>query len=239
MSQNLRPLSWLLTLCLCACAGGTDDRAAGLDAAPEPPASRGAPTTTAAQDCFAPLPGHPTPAERQAFIDQVGPLAATAEQAHGVPAAAITAMAIQESGYGWTTLAQQTNDILAWKYTTAEAAGGRNSWVLDCGTSRDAYIVFADRAAAIDFVAQRLADSDLYAADTERYRRDRAAGVPVVEAVNRWVAGIADPYSTQPEAYRTAIERVMNDPLDPGERRSPEHSLYRLSEQVQTAGEVF
>ncbi len=228
---------WLLTLVLCACAGGEARSPAQTAAAPEPPATRTSPPPE--QACFAPLPGHPTPAEREAFVADVGPLATDAEREQGVPAAAIAAMAIQESGYGWTELAQRTNDILAWKYTTAEAAGGRDSWVLDCGTSRDRYIVFADRAAAVDFVAQRLATSDNYAAATERYRRDRAAGVPVPEAVDRWVADIADPYSTQPEAYRTAIVRVMNDPLDPADRRSPEQSLYRLSEQAQTASEVF
>jgi hypothetical protein len=234
---NIRPAAWLLTLFLCACAGGDGGRTVRSDAAPEPPATRSAEPT--AQSCFAPLPGHPTLAERQAFVADVGPLATAAERTHGVPAAAITAMAIQESGYGWTELAQQTNNILAWKYTTSEDAGGRDSWVLDCGTSRDSYIVFANRATAVDFVAQRLASSDNYAAATERYRRDRADGVPVVEAVNRWVAEIADPYSSQPEAYRTAIVRVMNNPLDPADQRSPDRNLYRLSESQRAALDMF
>ena len=141
---------------------------------------------TSATSCFAPLPGHPTSAEQRAFVDEVSPLAVEAERTHGVPAAAIAAMAIQELGYGWTTLAQQTNDILAWKYTTASAAGGRDSWVFDCGASKDRYIVFPDRAQAVDFVAQQLATSDNYAAATDRYREERAQGVPVVDAIDRW-----------------------------------------------------
>ena len=132
-----------------------------------------------------------------------------------MPAAAIAAMAIQELGYGWTTLAQQTNDILAWKYTTASAAGGRDLWVFDCGASKDRYIVFPDRAQAVDFVAQQLATSDNYAAATDRYREERAQGVPVVDAIDRWIDDIADPYSTRPEDYRAAIKRVMNDPSAP------------------------
>lgn len=228
-----RSAPWLLILVFSACSAAGDRGPASTAAAPEPPASRGTPTT--AQTCFAPLPGHPTPAERAAFVADVGQLATPAERTKGVPAAALTAMAIQESGVGWTELAQRTNNILAWKYTTAEAAGGRDSWVLDCGTSRDRYIVFADRAAAVDFVAQRLAASDNYAGDTERYRRDRAAGTPATEAVDRWVAAIADPYSTQPEACRNAIERVMNDTLDHGDQAAPGRSLYRLSEQLQAA----
>jgi hypothetical protein len=227
-----------LTALLAACAGRSTEAERPAQAATVSPAPRAATPTTsrpAAQSCFAPLPGHPTTAEQQAFVTDVGRLATAAEQEHGVPAAAVAAMAIQESGYGWTDLAQQTNDILAWKYTTAEAAGGRDSWVLDCGTSRDRYIVFADRSEAVDYVAGQLATSANYAADTARYRQDRARGVPVAEAVDRWVDGIADPYSSQPDAYRAAIKRLMNDPLDPSDRSSPERNLYRLSESVQTA----
>jgi hypothetical protein len=56
--------------------------------------------------------------------------------------------------------------------------------------------------------------------------------VPVAEAVDRWVDGIADPYSSNPAPYRRAIRRVMNNPLDPSDRRSAEDDLYRLSEHV-------
>lgn len=182
--------------------------------------------------CFAPLPGHPTPAERRAFVDEISRLATEAEARHGVPAAAIAAMAIQESGYGWTELAQETNNLLAWKHTDAEAAGGRDAWTLNCGDVSDRYIVFADRAEAVDFVARQLAGSDNYGADTARYREDRADGGDVAAAVDRWVDGIADPYSSDPEAYRTALRRIMNDPYDPSDRRAPEASLYRLSESA-------
>jgi hypothetical protein len=92
--------------------------------------------------------------------------------------------------------------------------------------------VFRDRNDAIDFVAEQLATSDNYRADTERYRRDRAAEVAVVEAVDRWVDGIADPYSSEPQAYQRAIRRVMNNPYDPADQSSPEDNLYRLSERV-------
>lgn len=199
----------------------------------KPPAAASAPTAEA-WGCFAPQPGHPTTAEKRAFVEEVGDLATRAEQRHGVPAAAIAAMAIQESGYGWTRLAQNSNNLLAWKYTSPSAAGGREPWRHDCpeqGVS-DVFVKFRDRAEAIDFVAEQLATSDNYRADTERYRRDRAEGVDVVAAVNRWVDGIADPYSSQPEQYREAVKRLMNDPYDPSDRRSPERSLYRLSEAV-------
>lgn len=220
-------------LLLAACAGWQDGGAGpgGAATAGAAPAPAARPTG----DCLEPLPGHPTAAERRAFVAEVSELAVGAEERHGVPAAAIAAMAIQESGYGWTRLAQETHNLLAWKHTTPEAAGGRDFWVLECpelGTT-DRYIVFRDRGEAVDFVAERLATSDNYQADTERYRRDRANGVAVIEAVDRWVDGIADPYSSDPEAYRQAIRRILNNPYDPSDRRSPEDNLYRLSERAE------
>ena len=218
----------ILISMLVACSGVEDDRAS-----PQASADAAVAGTSAAWGCEEPQPGHPTAAEKRAFVEEVGSLATRAEERHGVPAAAITAMAILESEYGWTRLAQNTNNVLAWKYFPGASAGERDFWVLECpekGTSHR-FIVFRDRAEAVDFVADQLASSDNYRADTERYRRDRAAGMNVVEAVNRWVDGIADPYSTQPEGYRTAVRRVMNDTYEPGEASS-EGNLYSLSESV-------
>ena len=55
-----------------------------------------------------------------------------------------------------------------------------------------------DRADGIECVAEQLATSDNYRADTERYVRDRASGVDVVEAVNRWVDGSLTPTAHSP-----------------------------------------
>jgi hypothetical protein len=189
--------------------------------------------TSAAWGCYEPQPGHPTDVEKRAFVEEVATLATRAEERHGVPATAMTAMAILESGYGWTRLAQNTNNLLGWKYFP-EAAGEREFWVLECpeqGIS-DRLLVFRDRAEAIDYVAEQLATSENYRSDTERYIRDRASGVDVVEAVNRWVDGIADPYSTQPEAYPTAVRRIMNDTYELAEGAAAGGNLYSLSEAV-------
>jgi hypothetical protein len=218
-------LIWMLA----ACAGLEDDRGSPQAAADAPVA-----TTSAAWGCDAPQPGHPTAAERRAFVEEVGALATRAEERHGVPAAAITAMAILESGYGWTRLAQNTNNLLGWKYFSGASAGEREFWVFECpekGTS-DRFVVFRDRAEAVDFAAAQLASTDNYRADTERYRKDRESGVDVVEAVNRWVDGIADPYSSQPEAYRSAVRRIMADTYELAEGRSSERNLYSLSESI-------
>ena len=92
----------------------------------------------------------------------------------------------------------------------------------------DRFVVFRDRADGIDYVSSQLASSDHYRADTERYRQDRAGGADVVEAVNRWVDGIADPYSSDPEGFRTAVRRIMSDTSATAE--GTEGTLYRLSE---------
>ena len=136
------------------------------------------------------------------------------------------------SGYGWTRLAENTNNLLAWKYSPGASGQERDFWVLECpemGTS-DRFLVFRDRAEAVDFVADQLASSDNYREDTDRYRDDRTNGVPVVEAVNRWVDGIADPYSSQPEVYRERVQRMMNDTYELPD--GSKGSLYTLSDSV-------
>jgi hypothetical protein len=222
----------ILISLLSACAGHGDDRATT-----EAPSDAALAETSAAWGCFEPQPGHPTEAERRAFVEEVAPLATRAEERHGVPATAIMAMAILESGYGWTRLAQNTNNLLGWKYFP-EAAGEREFWVLECpeqGIS-DRLLVFRDRAEAIDYVAEQLATSDNYRADTQRYIRDRGSGVDVVEAVDRWVDGIADPYSTQPEEYRASLRRVMSETYEFAEGQVPGGDLYSLSEAASPAG---
>jgi hypothetical protein len=222
----------ILISLLSACAGLGEDRAAS-----EASADAALSETSAAWGCFEPQPGHPTEAERRAFVEEVAPLATRAEERHGVPATAIMAMAILESGYGWTRLAQNTNNLLGWKYFP-EAAGEREFWVLECpeqGIS-DRLLVFRDRAEAIDYVAEQLATSDNYRADTQRYIRDRGSGVDVVEAVDRWVDGIADPYSTQPEEYRASLRRIMSETYEFAEGQVPGGDLYSLSEAASPAG---
>lgn len=167
-------------------------------------------------DCYAPEPGHPTAAEKTAFIAANAPAAKEAEQTYGVPAAAILAMAAVEGGYGFTRITQLANNSFGYKYTSAAAAGGRASYTLSCQPSWDVgnrYIAFADLRDGILFVARKLAtraDWANYKAATDRYRAERAAGVDVVTAVDRWVDGIADAgYNYDPPKYKRTIKGVM------------------------------
>ena len=241
MVVRLRELLLVLLLTLIAC----------LDTAEAPNASQAAAESADAWGCYDLKPGHPTASEQRAFVKEVARLATTAEERYGVPAAALVAMAIAESGYGWTRLAINTNNLFAWKHFPGPATEGQEYWVLECQPDEpgNRFVVFADRAEAVDFVARQLATSENYREDTERYRQDRAAeatraalkrlglnetaapggGVDVVEAVNRWVQGVADPYGSNPEKWIRDVRRILNDPYAPSDRLSPEHNLYRLS----------
>jgi len=193
------------------------------------------PTVSHAQawECYAPEPGHPTAAEKRAFVEEISPLAQSAEKNHGVPAAALAAMSIVESGYGWTRTAQAANNLFGWKYVSATSAGGRGAWSLDCQPPDDPnnkYVQFSDREDAFDFVGARLSRSSYYREDTARYR-DRGDAVDIVTAVNDWVRGISDPYNWKPELYAKTLQRFMNNPFQPSDTLSPEN-LYRLSGEV-------
>jgi Mannosyl-glycoprotein endo-beta-N-acetylglucosaminidase len=247
MVTNLRGVSLVVLLWLNACSAEPSP-----PPAPNGPAPRGASATAPAEEwgCYDLKPDHPTASEQEVFIEEVARLATKAEDRYSVPAAALVAMAIAESGYGWTRLALNTNNLFAWKHFPGPATEGRPYWVLECQPDEPGtrFVVFADRAEAVDFVARQLAASDNYRADTERYRRDRAAEAvraplarlgsdqevaggraDVVEAVNRWVEGVADPYSSKPELWSRNVRHIMNDPYAPSERLSPERNLYRLS----------
>jgi hypothetical protein len=240
MVARFRGLSLVLLPALIACS-----------AAPEAPsASQAVAEPAEVWGCYDLKPGHPTASEQEAFVHEAARLAITAEERYGVPAAALVAMAIVESGYGWTRLALNTNNLFAWKHFPGPATDGRQYWVLECQPDEPGsrFVVFADRAEAVDFVARQLATSENYRAETERYRRDRAAediraplerlgldgaaaggATDVVAAVNRWVQGIADPYSSNPEKWSRDVRRTMNNPYTPSDRLSPERNLYRLS----------
>ncbi|HEY8880067.1 MAG TPA: glucosaminidase domain-containing protein [Roseateles sp.] len=182
--------------------------------------------------CYDPKPGHPTNAEKASFVARVSALAIAAEQRHGVPAPAIAAMAMVESGYGWTRTALQAHNFFGWKFYGANAAGGRPSYVLDCQPPEDVnnrYVVFASDADAVDFVAGKLASLPVYRPDAEAYRLARAAGQPAQAAVNAWLTGIADPYNWRPAEYVRTVTRFMNDPLSPSDQVAADRNLYRLA----------
>jgi hypothetical protein len=252
MVTSLRGVPLVLLLALSACSADPNPPAA-------PEAANASGAMAEAWGCYDLKPGHPTVSEQEAFVEELTRLATRAEERYGVPAAALVAIAIVESGYGWTRLALNTNNLFAWKHFAGPATEGRRYWVLECQPDEPGtrFVAFDNRAEAVDFIARQLATSDNYRADTERYRRDRAAeaireplerlgldqaavrgGADVVEAVNRWVQGVADPYSSAASKWSRDVRRVMNDPYAPSDRLSPERNLYRLSGLAQLSGDA-
>jgi hypothetical protein len=181
---------------------------------------------------YDPQPGHPTIDERDRFVTEIAPYAQEAEATYGVPAAAITAMACNESGFGWTRIALHANNLYGFKYTTAEAAGGRGFYTLVGQPESDPgnrYIAFYDRRDAVMFVGAKLGTSTRYKPTTDQYQSDLAAGVDLKTATNRWIAGIAaagyNPYSH----YPTTTIGFMNNYRAPGATYSTLYNLYRYS----------
>lgn len=181
--------------------------------------------------CYGTKPGHPTAAEREAFIQEVSALAVKAEQTHGVPASVLAAIAIAESGYGWTRLALDANNLFAWKFVRS-AAAGRKAYVPVCQRGRlkrDRFMVFTSRADAVDFVAARLAHAEAYRELTQAYRAARKRGLAADVAAKAWLAGAARRYARQPEAFAKKITRIMNNPAAPADTVAPETNLHRLT----------
>jgi hypothetical protein len=186
-----------------------------------------------AWSCHGAKPGHPTADERVRFVREASELALKAEKKHGVPAAALAAIAIAESTYGWTRPALEANNLFAWKASRAVVKAGK-AFVPPCDRRRmrTGYQVFKSRADAFDHVASRLAAMSAYREHTDAYRASRSTGQVSAAAVDAWISGIARRYSGEPQAFITKIKRIMNDPVEPSDALSAERNLYRLSARV-------
>jgi hypothetical protein len=187
---------------------------------------------------YDPQPGHPTVPERDSFVAQIGQYAQEAEAIYGVPAAALTAMACNESGFGWTRIALYANNLFGWKWYSAETAGGRPKWTLegqpDWDPGKD-YIKFADRRDAVLFVAQKLANNARYKPHTDRYINEIAYGVDVKTAANTWIRGIAFAGYNPYEHYPTTTVKFMNNYRSPSTTFSAAYNLYQLSPALESA----
>lgn len=207
---------WLYTSC------GTHENAANGDAAE---------STVLADSCYAPTKTV-TDQVKKDWIAKMTPVAQEAERVHGVPAAALIAMSINESGFGTTKIFVNANNAFGWKYYGPESAEGRGYYVLACQPKDDPnnkYIKFADHKDGALFVAKKLATLPAlsdgkrnYKGATDRYIQDRKNGVDVQTAVNRWINSIADAgYNWNPSKYKKDITKAAQD-----------FSLYQVSSSV-------
>jgi hypothetical protein len=183
--------------------------------------------------CYDPKPGHPSLQEKQAFVAEAGKFAKEAEQKFGVPAPAIAAMSVIESGYGFTHIALEANNFFGYKFTGSGPAEGRPSWQLTCQPASDPnnrYIQFKDRQDAFLFVGRKLAVLPRYVAATSEYMKARATGSPLDKAADAWVRAIADAGYNPDPGYPGRVIAIMSNPIDPSGSYSPSDNLYRLSE---------
>jgi hypothetical protein len=182
--------------------------------------------------CYGPLPNHPTQQEKAAFINEITAYAIEAERKYNVPAPAIAAMSIVESGYGFTRTAIFANNLFGFKWIGSSSASENSYFTLECQPSWDVgnkYIRFPNRAGAIDYVAQRLAKSRYYREDTKRFAESILLGRERRTAINDWIVGIADPYNYAPSQYVRSIIRLINDPISPSDVINESWTLYRFS----------
>ncbi|MGI5863652.1 MAG: Ig-like domain-containing protein [Myxococcales bacterium] len=234
--KALRSLFLTLTLAAAAAACGRADSTVDEPAVDE--------NKQGATDwgCYSPKPGHPTVAEKDTFVSAIAVFAKDAERTYGPPAAALIAMACNESGFGWTRIGLEANNLYGWKWYSSSSADGRDSWTLTCQPAWDPnnkYVVFEDYRDSVLFVASKLATLSWYKPVTERYKQDVANGVEIRTAVNRWVAGIQqagyNPYIT----YVQKTESFLNNYRAPSATYSPEFNLYRYSPAGSGGGEVW
>ena len=154
----------------------------GAGYSPATTSTRQQPAPAAAAGSQQPAPaaaaGPGTPAQ-QAFIAQVAPGAIAAQRTYGVPAAVTIAQAIDESGWGQSTLAVQASNLFGIKGTgpagsdslpTQEFENGQ--WV----TTTAQFRAYHEPAQSIEDHGQLLATSGYYtAAMAERRAPDRFA----------------------------------------------------------------
>lgn len=194
------------------------------------------------EGCYDPLPGHPTNAEKLAFIKQNSVYAQEVEKLYGVPAAGILAISAPESGYGFTKTGRLAKNPFGFKWVGKESSGDRPYYTLTCQPSWDPnnkYVKFNDFREAFLFVGQKLATlKDLgggkrnYKAHTDRYIQDRKNGVDVKTAVNRWIDGIANAgYNYAPATYKPKIKGFASN-METGKGWSDAYNSYQYSSSI-------
>ena len=157
----------------------------------------------------------PGTAAQQAFINQVAPGAVAAQRTYGVPAAVTIAQAIDESGWGQSTLATMDNNLFGIKGTgsagsdalpTQEFQNGQ--WVTITAQFRK----YDDIAESINDHGQLLASSGYY-----------TAAMAARNAPNTFAQALTGVYATDPN-YGTNLISLM--------RR---YNLYRFDPGAQSA----
>lgn len=184
--------------------------------------------------CYAPTK-QATPAEKDEWVKQLALAAQDAEKTSGVPASALVAMSVRESGFGTTRLYLGAANPYGYKWNASNSEG-KPKWVLTCQPKADPgneYVKFKNYWDATLFLGRKLSNIERYKAATNQYVKDRKNGVKVDTAVDRWVSAIAVAgYNYDPPAYKADIVTTMYNYRSPSWSKSKDYNLYWVSEAV-------
>jgi uncharacterized FlgJ-related protein len=180
---------------------------------------------------YVPKPGHPTQGEKRQFIETISGYAKEAEANTGVPASVIAAMAIKESGFGFTRLALNAHNLFGYRFPVHAPAGTQSYTLHNCFAESGpdkTYARFSSDVEGIEFVAMRLKTLPRYSPITKRY-----AAIPFADRtmtdIHLWLSGIAKAgYAANADEYVLSLTRIMNNPEKPSGNVSS-NNLYELS----------
>ena len=181
-----------------AATDGPAQPSASTDGPVQPPAAASTGHQPAPVAAPAAASGPGTPAQ-QAFIDQVAPGAIAAQRTYGVPAAVTIAQAIEESGWGQSTLAVQDHNLFGIKgagpgggsYPTQEFQNGQ--WV----TATAQFRAYHDISQSIEDHGKLLATSGYY-----------TAAMAVRQKPDSFAQALTGVYATDP-SYGTNLISLM------------------------------
>jgi hypothetical protein len=142
----------------------------------------------------------PETAAQQAFISEVAPGAVAAQRAYGVPAAVTIAQAIDESGWGQSTLATQDHNLFGIKGT-----GPAGSVVLPTEEYEDGAWVATSASFRVYYsVAESIADHTRLLATGESYQQAMADR----QSPDAFANDLSGVYATDPN-YGTNLIAIM------------------------------
>lgn len=185
-------------------------------------------------NCYAPTKTITT-ATKDAWVKNLVEAAKDAERIHGIPAAALVAMASRESGYGTTRLYLGAKNAYGYKWSKTNSEG-RPAWTLTCQPKEDVgnkYITFKNDWEAALYIGKRLSTMSLYKPATDKYVAARKAGKDVKAAVDQWISDIADAgYNYDPPTYKRHLTHLANNYQKPSATKSASYNLYWISGSV-------
>jgi flagellum-specific peptidoglycan hydrolase FlgJ len=187
---------------------------------------------------YNPAQGQLSEAEKEAFVDEVTTYAKSAEKQWHVPAEAIIGMAIKESGYGFTRVAVNANNIFSMKIYSVNPSGawqlkgqpfeGDNKPSLKEVTAANHgndrivfkewlrednwYRNFDSREEAVEYLAGTLLQNSRYRPALDRYYARVAASWPADAAASQYVYDVAAAgyCSWGPVYYRQEVTKFMD-----------------------------